>query len=345
MQTGTSDNLMPKSPDAFRTISEVAEWLEIQAHVLRFWESKFTQVKPIKRAGGRRYYRPNDMLLLGGIKRLLHEDGLTIKGVQKVLREEGMGHVAALSAPLDGVTQDDLDAGGDTIDMTPAPMQEDAEQTHEGVILPFEQRASKAAKSAPVEAPETPAEAASAPEVSAEDTTPLPADEPTLDATEPEPEETTVAPADTSAEDGATLPGFLRHPMTDAPVPPSDNTPDEAPDAAQTRTPDQDAPALPIDSAPEAAPEDSTAETRDVEAPEINEAPKDPVVASPKPRVIDLPPLTAEEDFPAKPSVLAAALLCRDLPEDSARDIAPLLSRLGELRDSIRADVVRSTKV
>ncbi|HCT34587.1 MAG TPA: MerR family transcriptional regulator, partial [Sulfitobacter sp.] len=150
---------------------------------------------------------------------------------------------------------------------------------------------------------------------------------------------------DTSAEDGATLPGFLRHPMTDAPVPPSDNTPDEAPDAAQTRTPDQDAPALPIDSAPEAAPEDSTAETRDVEAPEINEAPKDPVVASPKPRVIDLPPLTAEEDFPAKPSVLAAALLCRDLPEDSARDIAPLLSRLGELRDSIRADVVRSTKV
>ncbi len=58
---------MSKSPDAFRTISEVADWLGIQAHVLRFWESKFTQVKPIKRAGGRRYYRPADMLLLGGI--------------------------------------------------------------------------------------------------------------------------------------------------------------------------------------------------------------------------------------------------------------------------------------
>ncbi|WP_340236921.1 MerR family transcriptional regulator [Sulfitobacter pontiacus] len=336
---------MPKSPDAFRTISEVAEWLDIQAHVLRFWESKFTQVKPIKRAGGRRYYRPNDMLLLGGIKRLLHEDGLTIKGVQKVLREEGMGHVAALSAPLDGVTQDDLDAGGDTIDMTPAPMQEDAEQTHEGVVLPFEQRGSKAAKPAPVEASETPAEAASAPEMSAEDTTPLPADEPTLDATEAEPEETTVAPADTSAEDGATLPGFLRHPMTDAPVPPSDNTPDDAPDATQTRAPDQDAPAPTIDSTPEAAPEDSTAETLEAETPEVNVAPEAPVVSGPKPRIIDLPPLTAEEDFPAKPSVLAAALLCRDLPEDSARDIAPLLSRLGELRDSIRADVVRGTKV
>ena len=59
---------MKKAPDAFRTISEVADWLDVQAHVLRFWESKFTQVKPVKRAGGRRYYRPADMLLIGGIK-------------------------------------------------------------------------------------------------------------------------------------------------------------------------------------------------------------------------------------------------------------------------------------
>jgi len=92
---------MTKSPDAFRTISEVAEWLDRPAHVLRFWESKFTQVKPIKRAGGRRYYRPQDMLLLGGIKKLLHDDGMTIKGVQKLLREEGVKYVACLSQPLD----------------------------------------------------------------------------------------------------------------------------------------------------------------------------------------------------------------------------------------------------
>ena len=72
---------MPKSRDAFRTISEVAEWLDTQPHVLRFWESKFSQVRPVKRAGGRRYYRPADMMLLGGIKRLLHDDGMTIKGV------------------------------------------------------------------------------------------------------------------------------------------------------------------------------------------------------------------------------------------------------------------------
>lgn len=91
---------MSKSPDAFRTISEVAEWLGVQAHVLRFWESKFTQVKPVKRAGGRRYYRPTDMLLLGGIKRLLHDDGMTIKGVQKLLREKGTAEVAAMSQPI-----------------------------------------------------------------------------------------------------------------------------------------------------------------------------------------------------------------------------------------------------
>ena len=80
---------MVKSPDAFRTISEVADWLGIQAHVLRFWESKFTQVKPIKRAGGRRYYRPADMLLLGGIKKLLHDDGLTIKASKRSSARKG----------------------------------------------------------------------------------------------------------------------------------------------------------------------------------------------------------------------------------------------------------------
>lgn len=88
---------MGKSPGAFRTISEVAEWLETPAHVLRFWETKFTQIKPVKRAGGRRYYRPADMQLVGGIKKLLHEDGMTIKGVQKLMRDKGVKHVSALS--------------------------------------------------------------------------------------------------------------------------------------------------------------------------------------------------------------------------------------------------------
>lgn len=88
---------MEKSPDAFRTISEVADWLGVQAHVLRFWESKFSQIKPMKRAGGRRYYRPADMALLAGIRKLLHDDGMTIKGAQKLLRERGAAYVASLA--------------------------------------------------------------------------------------------------------------------------------------------------------------------------------------------------------------------------------------------------------
>lgn len=88
---------MSKSAEAFRTISEVAEVLGTPAHVLRFWESRFTQIRPLKRAGGRRYYRPNDVALLAGIRKLLHEDGMTIRGVQKILREHGVRHVAQLS--------------------------------------------------------------------------------------------------------------------------------------------------------------------------------------------------------------------------------------------------------
>ena len=78
-----------KSPAAFRTISEVANELDVPQHVLRFWESKFSQVRPLKRGGGRRYYRPEDVELLRRIRSLLYEDGYTIKGVQKLLRENG----------------------------------------------------------------------------------------------------------------------------------------------------------------------------------------------------------------------------------------------------------------
>lgn len=78
-----------KSPEAFRTISEVSKDLSLPQHVLRFWETKFSQIKPIKRGGGRRYYRPEDVDLLKGIKRLLYNDGYTIRGVQKVIKENG----------------------------------------------------------------------------------------------------------------------------------------------------------------------------------------------------------------------------------------------------------------
>jgi len=85
-----------KSPEAFRTISEVALELDMPQHVLRFWESRFAQVRPIKRAGGRRYYRPEDVDLLRGIRTLLYREGFTIKGAQKVMRDKGLRYVAEL---------------------------------------------------------------------------------------------------------------------------------------------------------------------------------------------------------------------------------------------------------
>ena len=84
-----SERKPAKSASAFRTISEVASELDVPAHVLRFWESKFSHVRPLKRCGGRRYYRPEDVDLLRGIRELLYTDGYTIKGVQKLLRESG----------------------------------------------------------------------------------------------------------------------------------------------------------------------------------------------------------------------------------------------------------------
>ena len=92
---------MAKSAQAFRTIREVADWLGVEAHVLRFWESKFPQIKPVKRAGGRRYYRPADMRLIGGIKVLLHDEGYTIRGVQRLIKEDGQDAVTAKAPPLD----------------------------------------------------------------------------------------------------------------------------------------------------------------------------------------------------------------------------------------------------
>jgi DNA-binding transcriptional MerR regulator len=88
-----------KAPDAFRTISEVADDLDIPQHVLRFWESRFPQIKPMKRAGGRRYYRPEDVELLRGIRHLLYGEGYTIRGVQRILREQGPKFVQAVWQP------------------------------------------------------------------------------------------------------------------------------------------------------------------------------------------------------------------------------------------------------
>jgi DNA-binding transcriptional MerR regulator len=97
-----------KSPDAFRTISEVAVDLDVPQHVLRFWESRFREIKPMKRGGGRRYYRPDDVSLLRGIRHLLYGEGYTIRGVQRIIREQGVKFVQAAGHPV-RTAQTDVD--------------------------------------------------------------------------------------------------------------------------------------------------------------------------------------------------------------------------------------------
>ncbi len=109
-----------KSPDAFRTISEVAADLDVPQHVLRFWESKFAQIKPLKRGGGRRYYRPEDVDLLRGVRALLYKDGYTIKGVQKVFRDQGVRFVmetgrAANDDSVAGIARTVVERGGEDV--------------------------------------------------------------------------------------------------------------------------------------------------------------------------------------------------------------------------------------
>ena len=105
-QAGASKKKVQKAPNAFRTISEVATELDVQQHVLRFWETKFTQVKPLKRGGGRRYYRPEDVAILKRIHHLLYTEGYTIKGVQKLLKGRGKSQVVAAEANNENAARD-----------------------------------------------------------------------------------------------------------------------------------------------------------------------------------------------------------------------------------------------
>jgi DNA-binding transcriptional MerR regulator len=162
---------LDKAPDAFRTISEVADDLDIPQHVLRFWETRFAQIKPMKRSGGRRYYRPDDVDLLKGIRRLLYGEGYTIRGVQRILKEHGIKSVqgiaddsAAISfgaveeaiglslnepdeedAPHIGREDEDEEGGG--IDYRFADPDEG------GLLAPFKGRAAAAPAHAPAPAP------------------------------------------------------------------------------------------------------------------------------------------------------------------------------------------------
>jgi DNA-binding transcriptional MerR regulator len=115
-----------KAPEAFRTISEVAAELEIPQHVLRFWESRFHEIRPLKRGGGRRYYRPQDIDLLRGIRHLLYNEGYTVRGVQRILREQGDPFVRTVwqpgaPQPPRGLVEEEPASGAERSERSDAP--------------------------------------------------------------------------------------------------------------------------------------------------------------------------------------------------------------------------------
>ncbi|MEO9873271.1 MAG: MerR family transcriptional regulator [Anderseniella sp.] len=128
-----------KAPEAFRTISEVAEQLDVPQHVLRFWETRFSQIRPMKRGGGRRYYRPADVDLLKGIRTLLYGEGYTIRGAQKILKDNGIAHVIGIGR------------GEVAVD----PAEETVKAARKSVSKPAEAKAETSAARAPAEPRET----------------------------------------------------------------------------------------------------------------------------------------------------------------------------------------------
>ncbi|VCU59043.1 Transcriptional regulator, MerR family [Tritonibacter mobilis] len=339
---------MSKSPDAFRTISEVAEWLDVPAHVLRFWESKFTQVKPVKRAGGRRYYRPTDMLLLGGIQNLLHDKGLSIKDAQALLREEGIQHVQSLSKPLDGEEEDEspIEAKPASKWVDPAAAEPEVEKPRRPVVdresLGEEEHAPrKVAPPAPPPYPAGPPQAAPTPAAPG-------ADAPQADVARPAPVETPLpasdtanAPASTSHEVAAPAPESLA-PAAAAPQASEDVAPagpvsdDDTPIADSTpSTAFEDMEVAPVAPSPTAAPQSDVAPQSTPAAPASTRPPIAPAAsvgaapaAQPAPASDAAQPLqpslTADEPSETAPAELPQSeLSAYDHPTDAPISAAP----------------------
>jgi len=314
---------MEKSRDAFRTISEVAEWLDTPAHVLRFWESRFTQVKPVKRAGGRRYYRPNDMLLLGGIKQLLHEDGLTIRGAQKYLREHGIKEVSALSQPLDD---------GDVIDATvadtvaDAPMAEDVQPAPETAVdnvISMPTREAEKASPPPAHEPKAEPEAPQLDLGLGDEVTPAATAEPE-DAPEPVMEPAAEAEPETPAKEVAEV-----APEPEAVAEPEPE-PEPKPESAEAEAP-----------AAEIEPESEPASEPEPAAAEEEAAPIAASGETPQPLGTDLPDSDPADDDAAfdGPVPLSAVLrkpaVARKLAKDNAEALHQIHARLSALKDSM----------
>lgn len=359
---------MSKSPDAFRTISEVADWLGVQAHVLRFWESKFSQVKPIKRAGGRRYYRPSDMLLLGGIRQLLHEDGLTIKGAQKMLREKGVAYVADMSQPLDDLTMAALDedtAASPAFVSTPAagneaPGQDAAPEPEEVAEQAGDPGPELSESGAPGPAEHTAEDNAETPQdAEPEETGDHPAEDVSFSHARDEPVRDDIAPetensdADLSAE-GESLPeeqedtapaGAAAGGITaeDATAGETADLPDfltkPLQDAGNDDSIAQRDDDLPSQTTPEEAapfePEEIAAgaeDSTDADTGPFSVSPPGAAREPVRPAEVDVPPVPHEDEIDVAPSALTALARITRIDSDTADRIRPLLKQLAALR-------------
>lgn len=302
---------MEKSPDAFRTIREVAEWLDTPAHVLRFWESRFSQVKPVKRAGGRRYYRPRDMRLLGGIKRLLHEDGMTIKGVQKMLQSDGIKAVSALSQQLES------DLEGPFVEAV-------AEPPAPSPIQFAPKTAADKIAAAPPPSSAAAAETPDAPEPAQNDLPPMPE----IMVPNPPP-----PPSDLSAPDSAqdTPPQAETSPAQDQPATHLDGQP------------------APVTQLSEPMPEPGLASDGPAPVGAETPAPQDAVASGPAPAEPEIVPLLPSTPVPDDPqddddievAQSIAALLMRAKPEmleSQGAALTPIYMRLKSLRTRLLAD-------
>ncbi|WP_240335377.1 MerR family transcriptional regulator [Pseudotabrizicola algicola] len=318
---------MNKSPDAFRTISEVAEFLETPAHVLRFWESRFPQIRPVKRAGGRRYYRPSDVALLTGIKRLLHDEGMTIRGVQKILREQGVRHVSGVA--------DDGDDDTDADDLAAALAQATGGTEPEAILPPAEaETAQVIALQAALRSPgadAAPRDVAAEPERAPEEGVVVPwqddpAPEEGLDETQPEDSapDVTPPPAPVVALRPAPVVAdlFSQVPPLPAPAPPDPVV--EAPMAVWAEEPEPDAPAS-ADEGESARPSPLLKITR------IGGAATPPPLP---PRVPPAPPVASPEPALAGPTLAQRlrAVSPDALTEPERQQLAALRDRANALR-------------
>jgi resuscitation-promoting factor RpfA len=327
---------MEKSPEAFRTISEVADLLDTPAHVLRFWESRFPQVRPVKRAGGRRYYRPTDVALLAGIRHLLHDQGMTIRGVQKILRDHGVRHVSGLIAGGDEAGMPDAvaepqDTAPDSAEAWPDAEHPEADDRR---VIPWP------GNSAPDEGQReiVPDEGAAAPEpgpvIALADAGDAPAG--------------ADQPAE-AADPSAGAPAALAR-VEDAPTtaePPSDASAAAIPAPAAPVQADPPPPETPLSdpvpgSAPAVVPPPGAQGELFADLPQVRPPAPAPVVIEPaeagtpaEPVVV--PPPASADAAPADTRALANRI--RHLPPGavSTAGLAPLLARLADLRDRMHA--------